>query len=92
MEDEASIADTLIYSLETEGFTVRWFDRGLPVLAALESEQPAFLILDVGLPDINGFELCRRLLSQAGVYPTSFSKYGACYQQHILNKEGRFCA
>jgi two-component system, OmpR family, catabolic regulation response regulator CreB len=61
VEDEASIADTLIYSLETEGFTVRWFDRGLPVLAALESEQPAFLILDVGLPDIGGFELCRRI-------------------------------
>ena len=64
VEDEASIADTLIYSLETEGFTVRWFDLGLPVLAALESEQPAFLILDVGLPDIGGFELCRRIRAE----------------------------
>jgi len=64
VEDETSIADTLIYSLETEGFTVRWFDRGLPVLAALESEQPAFLILDVGLPDIGGFELCRRIRAE----------------------------
>ena len=64
VEDEASIADTLIYSLETEGFAVRWFDLGLPVLAALESEQPAFLILDVGLPDIGGFELCRRIRAE----------------------------
>ena len=32
VEDEASIADTLIYSLETDGFAVRWFERGLPLL------------------------------------------------------------
>lgn len=28
VEDEPSIADTLIYTLESEGFTLRWFDRG----------------------------------------------------------------
>jgi two-component system, OmpR family, catabolic regulation response regulator CreB len=64
VEDEASIADTLIYSLETDGFRVRWFDRGLPVLEALACEKPAFLILDVGLPDIGGFELCRRIRAE----------------------------
>ncbi|MEZ7861005.1 MAG: two-component system response regulator CreB [Aeromonadaceae bacterium] len=61
VEDEASIADTLIYSLETDGFAVRWFERGLPLLEAMDHEQPDFLILDVGLPDIGGFELCRRI-------------------------------
>ncbi len=61
VEDEASIADTLIYSLETDGFAVRWFERGLPLLEAINHEQPDFLILDVGLPDIGGFELCRRI-------------------------------
>ena len=61
VEDEASIADTLIYSLETDGFAVRWFERGLPLLEAMNHEQPDFLILDVGLPDIGGFELCRRI-------------------------------
>lgn len=38
VEDEPSIADTLIYTLESEGFTLRWFDRGslpLPHLAAV---------------------------------------------------------
>ncbi len=35
VEDEPSIADTLIYTLESEGFTLRWFDRGEPALAAL---------------------------------------------------------
>ena len=42
VEDEASIADTLIYSLETDGFAVRWFERGLPLLEAMNHEQPDF--------------------------------------------------
>ncbi|CAI1091656.1 inner membrane CreD family protein [Serratia ficaria] len=33
VEDEPSIADTLIYTLESEGFQVRWFERGEPALA-----------------------------------------------------------
>ncbi|MDR0806794.1 MAG: two-component system response regulator CreB [Enterobacteriaceae bacterium] len=72
VEDEASIADTLIYTLETDGFQVKWFERGEPVLAALHHERPALAILDVGLPDINGFELCRRILTQSADLPLIF--------------------
>ncbi len=72
VEDEPSIADTLIYTLESEGFQVRWFERGEPALQALAQGAPALAILDVGLPDINGFELCRRLLSQAADLPVLF--------------------
>ena len=72
VEDEPSIADTLIYTLESEGFQVRWFERGEPALQALAQGAPALAILDVGLPDINGFELCRRLLAQAEDLPVLF--------------------
>ncbi|MBK5144459.1 two-component system response regulator CreB [Budviciaceae bacterium BWR-B9] len=72
VEDEASIADTLIYTLETDGFDVRWFERGEPVLAALNQSRPALAILDVGLPDINGFDLCRRMLAQSADLPLIF--------------------
>ncbi|CFQ33950.1 two-component system response regulator CreB [Yersinia bercovieri] len=72
VEDEPSIADTLIYTLESEGFTLRWFDRGEPALAALANGPPALAIVDVGLPDINGFELCRRLLAQMPELPVVF--------------------
>ncbi|AGO56803.1 two-component system response regulator CreB [Serratia plymuthica] len=72
VEDEPSIADTLIYTLESEGFQVRWFERGEPALQALAQGAPALVILDVGLPDINGFELCRRLLSQSADLPILF--------------------
>ena len=61
VEDEAAIADTLLYALQTDGFEVEWFPLGQPLLARLEQTRPDFLILDVGLPDISGFETCRQL-------------------------------
>ena len=64
IEDEAAIADTLIYALQTEGYAVRWFERGQLMLDALAHTQPALLILDIGLPDINGFEVCRQVLAR----------------------------
>lgn len=72
VEDEPSIADTLIYTLESEGFQVHWFERGEPVLQALLLGRPALAILDVGLPDINGFELCRQILTLEADLPVLF--------------------
>ncbi len=51
---------------------MRWFERAEPALQALAQGAPALAILDVGLPDINGFELCRRLLAQAADLPILF--------------------
>ena len=61
VEDEASIADTLIYALQTDGFEVEWFSLGQPLLARLAQSRPDFLIRDVGLPAISGFELCKEV-------------------------------
>ncbi|MDD0842136.1 two-component system response regulator CreB [Pseudomonas sp. Gutcm_11s] len=61
VEDESAIADTLVFALQSEGFTTTWLNLAE---AALEFQQrtPAdLLILDVGLPDISGFEACKRL-------------------------------
>ena len=72
VEDEASIADTLIYMLSQEGFRVKAFARGLPALEEARHQLPALAILDVGLPDISGFELCRQLLAQHPLLPVLF--------------------
>ncbi len=72
VEDETSIADTLIYMLQQEGFAVKAFERGLPVLEAARRQAPALAILDVGLPDISGFELCRQLLAHHPSLPVLF--------------------
>ncbi|MGE8480120.1 Transcriptional regulatory protein CreB [Pseudomonas fluorescens] len=61
VEDESSIADTLIYALQADGHSTEWVTLGS---AAVERQrlQPADLvILDIGLPDISGFETCRQL-------------------------------
>lgn len=72
VEDESSIAETLIYMLQQDGFAVTAFERGLPVLDAAQQRVPDLAILDVGLPDISGFELCRRLLARAPALPLLF--------------------
>lgn len=61
VEDEASIADTLVYALQAEGFTTTWLQLAEPALALQERSPADLLILDVGLPDISGFEACKRL-------------------------------
>lgn len=61
VEDEAAIADTIIYALRTENFA--WTHRllGSEALADLRTAPFDLVVLDVGLPDCNGFELCREL-------------------------------
>lgn len=62
VEDESSIADTVIYALETEGFQVKWHSLGMDALADLQQNADySLIILDVGLPDTNGFDLCKEI-------------------------------
>ncbi|HYX38118.1 MAG TPA: two-component system response regulator CreB [Oligoflexus sp.] len=61
VEDEEAIAQTLLYALETEGFTTTWVRLGHEALASFAAQDIRLMILDVGLPDINGFELCREI-------------------------------
>jgi len=61
VEDEAAIADTLVYALQAEGFVTHWSNLGGEALTLLENGAFDLVILDVGLPDISGFEVCKRL-------------------------------
>lgn len=61
VEDEPAIADTLIYALETECFTVTHALTGTDAQAAAAREPHDFAILDIGLPDMTGLDVCRRL-------------------------------
>jgi two-component system catabolic regulation response regulator CreB len=61
VEDEPSIADNITYALSTEGFTPEWRRTGADALAALAEGPFALVILDVGLPDANGFDLAREI-------------------------------
>ncbi|ELY4300853.1 two-component system response regulator CreB [Cronobacter turicensis] len=72
VEDETSISEALAYVMQLEGFTVRTFERGLPALDAARQALPDLVVLDVGLPDISGFELCRQLLAAYPALPVLF--------------------
>ena len=61
VEDEASIADTLTYALESERYEVVHCTTGGGALDAFASGEFSLAILDVGLPDISGFDVCREL-------------------------------
>lgn len=61
VEDESGIADTLQYVLRSDGFTPVWCETAEAALLSFKEELPALAILDVGLPDMNGFELFKQL-------------------------------
>jgi two-component system catabolic regulation response regulator CreB len=64
VEDETAIADTLCYALATDGLKPHHVTLGQQALDLLRDPAtlaPALIVLDVGLPDISGFEVCRRL-------------------------------
>ena len=67
IEDEPAIAETLLYALKTEGFAPVWHATGGAGLAALAAEEVALVILDVGLPDMTGFDLCKQLRARTAV-------------------------
>lgn len=66
VEDESAIADTIVYVLANDGFAPRWCATAEQAIAAFAEERPALAILDVGLPDLNGFQLFKQLRGQPG--------------------------
>jgi two-component system OmpR family response regulator len=65
VDDEANIADLVELYLRKEGFRVLKAGTGEDGLAAAKRERPRLVVLDVGLPGIDGLEVCRRLRAEA---------------------------
>ncbi|MDP9308562.1 MAG: response regulator transcription factor [Actinomycetota bacterium] len=61
VEDEPSIASFVSLYLKNAGYAVKAVATGSDALAQVESEQPALVVLDLMLPDIDGIEVCRRI-------------------------------
>jgi two-component system response regulator RegX3 len=64
VEDDDAIAEPLARGLDREGFTVERVSTGT---AALDAEAPDVVLLDLALPDLDGYEVCRRLRSRSSV-------------------------
>lgn len=67
IEDEESIASFVAMYLEKEGFAVTVAATGTEGLAQAKEKRPRVVILDLMLPDIDGFEICRLLREESDV-------------------------
>ena len=64
VDDETSISDLIATSLRFVGFDVRTAASGAQALSVAEEFKPHAMILDVMLPDLDGFEVCRQIRSE----------------------------
>lgn len=69
VEDERAVARGLIYGLHEAGFAPLWAETGAQAVELARRESPHLILLDIRLPDINGFDLCRRWRSEGMKQP-----------------------
>ena len=61
IEDERDIVELVKYNFRKEGFELESFSRGKEGLEYLRHSQPDLVLIDILLPDLDGFEICKRL-------------------------------
>ena len=67
VEDDPRISDVLEYALKAEGYEVQTAQRGREATDLARRSAPSLIVLDVGLPDIDGFEVCRTVRTFSNV-------------------------
>ncbi|MGH3744717.1 MAG: response regulator transcription factor [Mycobacteriales bacterium] len=72
VEDETAIADVMRMYLERAGYRVEVVGDGAVALEVVRSRRPAAVVLDVGLPSMDGIEICRRLRADGDWTPLLF--------------------
>jgi DNA-binding response OmpR family regulator len=72
VEDEKAISDLLRLYISREGFGVHVASDGRSALTAARTMHPVAIVLDVGLPEIDGTEVCRQLRSEGNWVPILF--------------------
>ncbi len=64
VEDEPAVARGLEYALKEEGFEVYWAKTGAQAIEITGRQQPDLITLDLRLPDMSGYDVCRALRAQ----------------------------
>src|SRR6202522_3188781 len=67
VEDDPNIVDLIRSNLAVRGFDTLVSSDGSTALALLETEQPDMVLLDLTLPEVDGFELCRQIRERSNV-------------------------
>lgn len=61
VEDDKIIAESIVFSLENDSFKVNWCEMGHDAIEALSESDFDLVLLDIGLPDISGFDVLRKI-------------------------------
>jgi two-component system, OmpR family, response regulator RegX3 len=67
VEDEESLADSVRYNLEREGYSVSVATDGRRALERFRAEEPVLVILDLMLPEVSGLDVCRMIRAESDV-------------------------
>lgn len=67
IEDEPAIAETLIYAFKEAGIVVTHKLLGSEAITELSNNTFDFVLLDIGLPDISGFEVCKKIRQTSNI-------------------------
>ncbi|MBI4372082.1 MAG: response regulator [Elusimicrobia bacterium] len=80
VEDDDHFRETFIDVMALKGVSVSGARSGDEAIRALKRSRPALIIMDIQLPDVHGFELCRRVKSLDGYQDTPVIFVSACAQ------------
>jgi two-component system response regulator MprA len=69
VDDDRALRDVLRRALSLAGYDVRLAESGAGALGEIAASQPDAVVLDIGLPDINGLEVCRLLRREGNRVP-----------------------
>ena len=65
VEDDKTIAESISFILEQDSFSCQWFDNGCDALDYIETNEVDLMLLDVGLPDMSGFDVLRKVRAKS---------------------------
>ncbi len=81
IDDDATIRDVLERYLRREGFAVRTTADGQTALQTVSTEKPDLIVLDLMLPQLDGWEVCRRLRAETTVPILMLTARGEEYER-----------
>ena len=87
VEDDSALAEVLVYNIRNAGYDVTLARDGNDGLQKAKSKEPDLVVLDVMLPDVNGFELCKRFRDAGNFVPVIMLTARSSPEDRVLGLE-----